>query len=253
MSQNITLLGVDYPTVPAVDLPKTGGGTARFYDLPALWLPPSAQLVASATDSTNLKNDTSWDNWSPSTTNTSIADAGTARAACSYTITGEDIQNKAIIGACMYITEYAYKSGTSIAKGYSKNKVIYGVGLYAPIKLLDYPTEDYGTYIAGTHGKHIYYTSASATSVYTSTSYGVSPTSITFTTSSATNASSRTVGFTRPAIYARCSSSYFSTACAGKIDSANTNIIGKYKLWLVDKEECMFYSLFDNTNGLFFV
>ena len=32
MAQNITLLGADYTDVPAVDLPKTGGGTARFVD-----------------------------------------------------------------------------------------------------------------------------------------------------------------------------------------------------------------------------
>ena len=32
MSQNITLLGASYSDVPAVTLPKTGGGTARFTD-----------------------------------------------------------------------------------------------------------------------------------------------------------------------------------------------------------------------------
>jgi len=32
MAQNITLLGASYTAVPAVDLPKTGGGTARFDD-----------------------------------------------------------------------------------------------------------------------------------------------------------------------------------------------------------------------------
>lgn len=32
MAQNITLLGASYSDVPAVDLPKTGGGTARFVD-----------------------------------------------------------------------------------------------------------------------------------------------------------------------------------------------------------------------------
>ena len=32
MSQNITLLGASYSDVPAVTLPKTGGGTATFYD-----------------------------------------------------------------------------------------------------------------------------------------------------------------------------------------------------------------------------
>lgn len=32
MAQNITLLGASYPDVPAVTLPKTGGGTATFID-----------------------------------------------------------------------------------------------------------------------------------------------------------------------------------------------------------------------------
>lgn len=33
MAQNISLLGADYPAVPAVVLPKTGGGTASFTDV----------------------------------------------------------------------------------------------------------------------------------------------------------------------------------------------------------------------------
>ena len=32
MAQNITLWGANYSAVPAVDLPKTGGGTATFVD-----------------------------------------------------------------------------------------------------------------------------------------------------------------------------------------------------------------------------
>lgn len=32
MAQNITLLGASYPDVPAVVLPKTGGGSATFTD-----------------------------------------------------------------------------------------------------------------------------------------------------------------------------------------------------------------------------
>lgn len=32
MPQNITLLGASYTDVPAVQLPKTGGGTATFVD-----------------------------------------------------------------------------------------------------------------------------------------------------------------------------------------------------------------------------
>ena len=33
MAKNISLLGADYPDVPAVQLPQTGGGTATFYDI----------------------------------------------------------------------------------------------------------------------------------------------------------------------------------------------------------------------------
>lgn len=32
MAKNITLMGASYPDVPSVVLPKTGGGTAEFYD-----------------------------------------------------------------------------------------------------------------------------------------------------------------------------------------------------------------------------
>ena len=33
MAQNISLLGASYPDVPAIELPKTGGGTATFTDV----------------------------------------------------------------------------------------------------------------------------------------------------------------------------------------------------------------------------
>ena len=33
MAKNITLMGADYPQVPAVQLPQTGGGTATYYDI----------------------------------------------------------------------------------------------------------------------------------------------------------------------------------------------------------------------------
>ncbi len=33
MSQSISLWGADYSSVPAIKLPKTGGGTASFFDV----------------------------------------------------------------------------------------------------------------------------------------------------------------------------------------------------------------------------
>lgn len=32
MAQNVTIAGASYTDVPAIDVPKTGGGTASFYD-----------------------------------------------------------------------------------------------------------------------------------------------------------------------------------------------------------------------------
>lgn len=32
MAQNVIINGVTYPNVPEVDIPKSGGGTAKFYD-----------------------------------------------------------------------------------------------------------------------------------------------------------------------------------------------------------------------------
>ena len=42
MAQNVTIAGAQYSGVPAVDLPKTGGGTAKFVD--------TSDATAAATD-----------------------------------------------------------------------------------------------------------------------------------------------------------------------------------------------------------
>lgn len=47
MSQNITLMGASYSAVPAVNLPKTGGGTATFTDV--------SDTTATAADVSNTK------------------------------------------------------------------------------------------------------------------------------------------------------------------------------------------------------
>lgn len=213
------------------------------------FLPASAELVATATDTLNLSADTSYDSWTPSTTNTSILEAGSARAACNYKLT-TNYQTKGIIGACLFTTNYAYTG--AIAKNYSVRKIICGIWYYAPSKLPDYANEFYGNVIGGTMGRTTYMSSATATAIYASTAYGIGCTGTTFSVSSATSATSRTVGFTRPIVYARTNSSYFSTTAANALDSANTTITMQNKLWLVDKEEIPLYGMFDNTHGIFF-
>lgn len=49
MAQNITLLGASYSDVPAVTLPKTGGGTAKFTDVTDSTLTQASDLMSGVT------------------------------------------------------------------------------------------------------------------------------------------------------------------------------------------------------------
>lgn len=107
MAKNITLLGASYPDVPAILLPQTGGGTARFDDASVTtaaaadvasgkiflasdgtittgtnsgggsgayaWFGENAEKVGTVINKTiNLSTDTSYDSWQASTTATTI-------------------------------------------------------------------------------------------------------------------------------------------------------------------------------------
>lgn len=53
MAQNITLLGASYSDVPAVTLPKTGGGTAKFIEEGEL---KTVYRITTSTPAANLGN-----------------------------------------------------------------------------------------------------------------------------------------------------------------------------------------------------
>lgn len=249
---NISLLGASYSDVPAVVLPTTDDSTATFYELPLLWLPPSAELVSTAEETLNVSADTDYNSWTPTTTNTSILAAGTARTACSYTLTGDDITDSALLGVCCFNTAYAYPEGTTMAKGYPLYKIIYGISMYSAAQAVEYNNSDYAFCWSGAYGRQTYYSNSSTKALYQSASYGLGCTGVTWSTNSYTSLSTRVVGYTRPAIYARCHSSYFSTAAAAALDSANTNITFKYRIYKIPKAQSLLYNVFDYTNGVIF-
>lgn len=49
MAQNVIINSVTYSNVPEVDIPKTGGGTAKFYDISDATLNGNAQLINGVT------------------------------------------------------------------------------------------------------------------------------------------------------------------------------------------------------------
>lgn len=214
------------------------------------FLPPSAELVAEHEETINLSADTNWDAWTPSTSAKTLLAAGTTRGAGSYTIRANDYQDKAVIGFAMAYTDVVFQEETVMAKAYGLGRAAYSVGMYAPMKIYDYATPYYGMTMTGTALRMIYYTSATATTVYTAATYGLGLSGGLALSASSTTATSRVIGFTRPTLTARCRSTEFSTTCAKHIDSVKTNTYIKTQLYLIDKEDSMLYKLFDANNGL---
>ena len=214
------------------------------------FLPPSAELVAEHEETINLSADTDWDSWTPSTTAHTLLAAGTTRGAGSYTIGSSAYKNKAIVGVAHAYTDVVFKNGTTMAKAFAKGRQVICVSHYAPLKLIDYTSEYYGAIETAVTYRNPYWTSATATALYSATTYGIGLSGSVALGTSSNTGTSRTVGYTRPTLVARCSSTYFSTACAAAIDSEKTNTYIKTKLWLIDKEDSILYKAFDAVNGL---
>ena len=49
MAQNVVINGVTYPSVPSVQIPKSGSGTATFYDISDASISGNAQLLNNVT------------------------------------------------------------------------------------------------------------------------------------------------------------------------------------------------------------
>ena len=60
MAQNVTVAGASYSDVPAVELPKTGGGTATFYDADFKTVTKTLTNITSSADETRVENGNSF-------------------------------------------------------------------------------------------------------------------------------------------------------------------------------------------------
>ena len=114
MAQNITLMGASYSDVPAVTLPKTGGGTAEFFDARSV----TYSLSGGATVSANPSNAIAGQGFSVKLK----APAGYTLSNVSVTMGGVDITSTAFIpdesgggggGGTVTITDEANATGTT--------------------------------------------------------------------------------------------------------------------------------------------
>ena len=226
MAQNITLLGAGYTDVPAVVLPKTGGGTAEFYDMSGNldFLGRDAALVSHLYDGAVALEDTNFPTWTPSTTASTIK---------TYT-------NVGTFTADMVSYDYYIRWKWDFQAAYPAGTVL----LAAPLRLVGcywhnlfrrpntFARMESGTCVyAAAQNSHttgsawIKYVSASgAETLAQSASYGIYSTLQAPGISNAT-ANTPTITVRTPTIAARCSNTYFSTDMAAAIDQADSKMI----------------------------
>lgn len=145
MAQNITLMGASYSAVPAVTLPKTGGGTARFDDA----------SVTTATASDVASGKVFLDSNGTITTGTAsgggasnvvigefTADTGTGAA---HTVTIPYTGSGFPIAAMVYIKGGAYNNTSSGDTDWYNSTQRYAVGQWTYHKSVQDSTPTYGT------------------------------------------------------------------------------------------------------------
>jgi hypothetical protein len=190
MAQNITIMGASYSAVPAVTLPKTGGGTARFDD--ASVTTATAADVASgkvflAADGTITSGTASGGGASNFVTGTftTQSSAGVQTISIPYTGSGYPI------AAAVVVEDGAYNS--AVSTWYSSMQR-YAVGQWTMTKSVFTSSPNYKT--SGTQNQGvttaIYKNSTSSSTSYTRTS-GMN-TNV-FSSSNATNAALTCVRF----------------------------------------------------------
>lgn len=191
MSQNITLLGASYSAVPAVDLPKTGGGTARFTDV--------TDTTAAAADVASGKY--FYDALGVRTLGTSSGGGGasnivqgtfttTATTNATGTVDINYTGSGYPIALLVYVDGGMYNNSTGGNTTWYNSTQRYAVGQYSMIKARTTTTPTYGTSGADNYGvvAIIYKNSTSSGTSYTRTS----AVNINTYTSSSTNATTST-------------------------------------------------------------
>lgn len=244
MAYNISLLGADYPNVPSVILPQTGGGNAQFYSMNGNldWLGKGVELVGENfyKKVDTLKN-TSFNGWTPGTsakvcvTSVTLSDA-------KFTATDIDQYAYYMVWECgvdpAYTGTPTQKALPQMARAFILQNLVKRASAWSYIQASDCNATVNQAAYTGSFLR--YYGTTTGTSTITwAASYGFYF-GATAPTISSTTAVSPTITPKTPTLSARCSDTYMSTTNAGLVDQNNSKwwILGS-KIYRV-KKDCFF-------------
>lgn len=252
--KDITLMGATYQDVPAVLLPQSGGGTARFDDCSVVTAAAAdvasgkifvasdgtittgtasgggLQYIDSLYSATIALKNTGYATWTPSTTATAIVAAG---AVCSQTFTATNVNLNDYYSRFLVEINIAY-TNTTAAKGRFLRTVAdnWYVITKRPSNLANMNSGTRNAVVAEAMSNMwgvYYYSSATATAFSWAQSYGFytgngAPTS-------SGNVDSPVITVKNPVINARCNATYFATGQASLVDQENSTIKIKHELY----------------------
>ena len=238
---DIAIAGATFQAVPAIIVPKVGGGEAQFHDMSGdmAWLGKDAECInENVYSKTDVLANTSFKGWTPSTSAKTIlttATAGTFSADLSqyeYFIiwecgvdpvyTGTPTEKALTLFNRCYLVQQIFKrpsSWTNIEEeNYNGNAC---VTLFTPNFLRYYGTTT-GTVTYGWGISYGFYFSATAATFASAT------------------ANATTVTIKTPALATRCSTTYFSTGNAALVDQENSTFFIRCKLYRVERTSILF-------------
>lgn len=222
MAQNITLLGASYPDVPAVILPKTGGGSAKYVDVEEWsWMGSEVEPLGTIYETEMALDDTNFPSWTASTT------AGSVLATANVgTISANMAQYEYFIHWQCRVDVVTIEGATLKAQVIRECQDAWQAIMRRPNSLANIQSANFAGNVCLTlfTAPLLEYYNSSGTHTYTfANTYGIYQALQAATFSSATSGTP-TITVKRPVLTARCNTSYFATGRKAEIDTANSTV-----------------------------
>lgn len=238
---DIIIAGSTYTEVPSILVPKVGGGFAEYTEEYS-WMGKHCELIDdSLLTSTTYLKDTSYADWTASTTATVIKDSVNGK------VVAIDLGNYDYMIEWLWCVDDVQTAGATMKampdRAYGAfyqnvNRRPYGLANFET----ETPSYNYCTNLYTSSAYNIYYNTSGNRS-WTTTLYGVYCVNTAGTLSS-TSSVTPNLTTKSPNITARCNASYFATARKPEIDINNTIIKIKGNLYRVEKNTSPIHKMF---------